>query len=48
MLARRATDRDPAPIAALNRVVHDLHVAAEPTRYRPTDDGEVVAWLAAC
>ncbi len=41
MEIRVATERDAGLLAPLNRHVHDLHVRAEPHRYRPTQLDEV-------
>lgn len=45
MRVRPVTEADAAILAVLNAHVHDLHVAAEPRLYRPTDSEEVEAWL---
>lgn len=44
---RVAVPADAATLARLNHHVHDLHVAAEPEHYRPTDDAEVAERFAA-
>src|SRR5262250_2792557 len=42
---RLAAAEDATLLAALNRHVHDPHVAAEPRLYRPVDPDAVAAWF---
>lgn len=42
---RQATQSDAAVVASLNDHVHDLHVAAEPYDFRPTEPTEVQAFF---
>lgn len=44
MLLRRATVDDAPTLAALNRWVHEPHVAAEPAVYPPLDPAAAEAW----
>jgi len=43
VFVRNATTNDAELLAALNAHVHDLHVAQEPERYKPTERNELVA-----
>ncbi len=45
MQIRPATVADAAILARLNAHVHQLHVEAEPSRYRPSELAEVEAWM---
>jgi diamine N-acetyltransferase len=45
MEIRRALPEDAPLLAALNRHVHDPHVAAEPSVYRPVHGDDVAAWF---
>lgn len=47
MTIRLATTDDASLLAALNRHVHEIHVVAEPRRYRPTVLAEITAWFTA-
>ena len=43
---RQATRSDAVVVAALNDHVHELHVAAEPYDFRPTERAEVAEFFA--
>jgi ribosomal protein S18 acetylase RimI-like enzyme len=43
---RQATVGDLPALVALNRWVHDLHVAHAPDRYRPTEPATLADWFA--
>ena len=45
MTVRRAVGRDAPALAALNRVVHDMHLARRPDYFKPTRADDVTAWF---